>query len=140
MACPCFYPVEPLVVAGRRPTLAPLGDLWSGMCHAADAEWRPNSDTLQRQCNFGYARTKCARCPAGGPDAVRFCISSDQGGAIGVHWVVEKDHMPFAHGRLEYSRADAGFETAHPDARIAQQAQAYVHSYLRRTENGHERD
>jgi len=32
---------------------------------------------------------------------------------------------------LEYSRADAGFKTPHPDACVTRQAQAYVGSYLR---------
>jgi hypothetical protein len=45
---------------------------------------------------------------------------------------MEKDHLPFAHGPLEYSCADAGFRTAHPDACVNQQAQAYVSGYLRR--------
>jgi hypothetical protein len=111
----------------------PLGDSWSGVCLAAPAgEWLPDPLTLQQFCNFGYAREKCARVPAAGPDAVRFGISHDQNGIVRIYWVVEKDHLPFAHGPLEYSRAEAGFRTAHPDACITQQAQAYVSGYLRR--------
>ena len=111
----------------------PLGDSWSGVCRAAPAgEWRPDPHTLQQLCNFGYAREKCWRVPADGPDAVRFGISHDREGLVGIYWVMEKDHLPFAHGPLDYSRADAGFRTAHPDACVTRQAQAYVSSYLRR--------
>src|ERR1035438_1653010 len=99
----------------------PLGDAWSGVCRAApDREWLPDANTLQQLCNFGYAREKCARVPADTPDAVR------------IYWVMEKDHLPFAHGPLEYSRAEADFWTAHPDACITQQALAYLGSYLHR--------
>lgn len=111
----------------------PLGDAWSGICCAAPAgEWRPDANTLQQLCNFGYARAKCGRVPPGAPDAVRFGISNDREGLIRIYWVMEKDHLPFAHGPLEYSRAEAGFVAAHPDAGLTRQAQAYITSYLRR--------
>lgn len=111
----------------------PLGDAWSGVCRAVpDAEWAPDPNTLQQLCNFGYARERCARVPAGGPDALRFGISHDRGGIVRIYWVMEKDHLPFAHGPLDYSRAEAGFQTAHPDGRVNRQAEAYVSSYLRR--------
>ncbi len=111
----------------------PLGDAWSGVCRAAPGnEWTPDAATVQQFCNFGYAREKCGRVPADAPDAVRFGISDDQNGLIRICWVMEKDHLPFAHGALEYSRAEAGFRAAHPDACVAQQAQAYVSSYLSR--------
>jgi hypothetical protein len=48
---------------------------------------------------------------------------------------MEKDHLPFAHGPLEYSRAKSGFLAAHPDVRVTQQARAYISSYLRRIED-----
>ena len=132
MACPWFYPVERLQPgAGKRLPPVPLGDLRSGICHAfPGAEWTPDSGTARRLCNFGYAREKCSRFPVDGPDAVRFSISQDQDGLIRIYWVVEKDHLPSAHGRLEYSRTEACFRSSHPDARITQQAQAYVDSYL----------
>ena len=63
---------------------------------------------------------------------MRFSISHDREGLIGIYWVMEKDHLPFAHGALEYSRGEAGFPTAHPDGRLTQQARAYIGSYLRR--------
>ena len=114
----------------------PLGDAWSGVCLAAlDSEWRPDARTMERNCNFGYAREKCGRVPYEVPDAVRFTIAFDRDGVIGVEWVMEKDHLPFAHGPLAYSRDAAGFVEAHPDTRLTQQARAYVASYLRR-QNG----
>jgi hypothetical protein len=112
----------------------PLGGAWSGICRAAPAgEWRPDSNVQQQLCNFGYARGKCPRVPAGAPDAVRFSISDDREGLIRIYWVMEKDHSPFAHGPLEYSRAEAGFLAAHADASLTRQAQAYIGSYLSRT-------
>ncbi len=117
----------------------PLGDAWSGVCLATlEAEWRPDPRTLQQHCNFGYARGKCGRVPADAPDAVRFSIAQDRDGLIGIQWVMEKEHLPVAHGPLEYSRATAGFVAGHPDARLTQQAQAYVASYLRRKRDCHE--
>jgi len=114
----------------------PLGDSWSGVCRAApQGEWLPDPRTLQQFCNFGYAKGKCGRVPCDGPDAVRFGISHDRDGLIRIYWVMEKDHLPFAHGPLEYSRAEAGFRTAHPDVRVTQQARAYIGSYLRRKED-----
>jgi hypothetical protein len=114
----------------------PLGDSWSGVCRAApEGDWLPDPNTLQQLCNFGYARQKCARVPAAAPDAVRFTISNDRDGIVGIYWVMEKDHLPFAHGPLEYSRAHGSLRTAHPDPCLTQQAQAYAGSYLRRKED-----
>ena len=120
--------------------MLPLGAWWKGVCFAvpgaplvegvaAGAGWcDPN-------CNLGYARGACARFPAGeGPDAVRFTISSHESTAIRIYYVVERDHYPLAHGRLEYSTARAGFVTPPEAATLERQAQAYVESYLRRKE------
>jgi hypothetical protein len=121
----------PLAVGKRTPPM-PLGDAWSGVCRAQpEGEWLPDPQTLQQLCNFGYSREKCARVPADSPDAVRFGVSHDRDGIVSIYWVVEKDHLPVAHGPLEYARADAGFPAAHPDTCVAQQAQAYIASYLR---------
>jgi hypothetical protein len=134
MACPYFYPVE----ARAGSAMLPLGDWWKGVCHAvpgapqeAGGSW---CDTACNTfCNLGYARGECARFPEGeGPDAVRFTISSHESTAIGIYYVVERDHHPFAHGRLEYSLTAAAFVTPPESAMLARQAQAYVESYLRR--------
>ena len=136
MACPYFYPVERAPLAqGKQTALMPLGDVWSGICRARpDAEWTPDPHTIHQLCNFGYAREKCGRVPAAGPDAMRFSIAGDRDDLIRIYWVMEKAHMPFAHGALEYSRAEAAFRTAHPEACAARQAEAYMTSYLRRKE------
>jgi len=135
MACPCFYPVERIGQPGRKSPPGPLGDVWTGICRARpEGEWLPDAVTAQQLCNYGYAGQRCARFP-GGPDAVRFSISKDQDGVIGIHFVVEKDHLPLAHGPLEYSREAARFTLSHSDASVAQQAQAYISSYLRRKED-----
>jgi len=120
--------------------MLPLGDWWTGLCHAVPGEPQDGggSDasrnaTCGTMCNLGYARGECARFPEGdGPDAVRFTISSHEGAAIGIYYVVERDHHPFAHGRLEYSLTAAGFVTPPETATLARQAQAYVESYMRR--------
>ena len=132
MACPYFYPLERAPQSGKKLPPAPLGDVWSGACHADADEWRPDPQTARELCNFGYARGRCARLPGDGPDAVRFTISHDRRGLIGIYWVVEKDHLPHAHGPLQYSEAQAGFVNAHPDACIARQAEAYLSSYCDR--------
>jgi hypothetical protein len=110
----------------------PLGGSWRGECHAAKAAGTLCGGTL---CNFGYARGQCARFPGGaGPDAVRFTISSFEPGAIGIYYVAERDHLPFEHGRLEYSPL-AGAVTATPASRtLARQACAYAECFLHRKE------
>jgi hypothetical protein len=102
----------------------PLGDAWSGVCRAAAAgEWLPDPQTVQQFCNFGYAREKCARVPVDGPDAVRFGISNDREDLIRIYWVMEKDHLPFAHGpasrnrRRHTSAAICGGKRTAPDER-----------------------
>jgi hypothetical protein len=136
MACPYFSPIERSAQSnGKKMPPAPLGDTWSGVCHAAQGDWQPDPQTVQQLCNFGYARGRCARMPEDGPDAVRFSISHDRDGLIRIYWVMEKAHLPFAHGPLEYSHDGGSIGDAHPDACIAQQGQAYVSSYLRRKGN-----
>ena len=118
--------------------MLPLGDWWTGVCHAVpgtpqDAGGSGCDTSRGTTCNLGYARGECAQFPEGdGPDAVRFTISSHDGAAIGIYFVVERNHHPCAHGRLEYSLAAAAFLTPPESATLARQAQAYVESYVRR--------
>jgi hypothetical protein len=118
--------------------MLPLGDWWTGVCHAMpgapqDAGGIGCDTSRGVTCNLGYARGECARFPEGdGPDAVRFTISSHDGAAIGLYYVVERNHHPFAHGRLEYSIAASAFLTPPESTTLARQAQAYVESYVRR--------
>jgi hypothetical protein len=136
MACPYFYPVE----AHAGSAMLPLGAWWSGVCHAlpgappAEAG-APGGGPCDTHCNLGYARGDCPRFPDGeGPDAVRFTITGHDSTAIRICYVIERDHHPFAHGRLEYSPAAAAFLAPPETATLARQAQAYVESYLRRKE------
>ena len=115
-------------------TLRPLRNFWSGMCHAEAAQPFEQSDEhiLSDCCNMGYARGKCSRYPAAnGPDAVRFTVVRDAEPMIHVSFAVEKNHLPYAQGLLEYSRTEQAFVVNHPNRLIEQQARAYLAGYLR---------
>ena len=137
MACPYFYPLAP-GGHGAIPTphdaMLPLGDAWTGICRALpERPAQPDEAGVRPLCNLGYARGNCARFPAGdGPDAVRFTISRDDGVTVGIYYVVERDHHPFAHGSLACSMASGQWTSAPVDDTLQRQAQAYVESYLRR--------
>ena len=136
MACPYFYPVERHAgVLGTQSAILPLGDAWSGVCRAAPGPPRQTEEAqLLPLCSFGYARGRCDCFPQNdtGPDAVRFTISSDDGSSLGLYYVMESDHHPFAHGPLEYSLTNSRFLQPPVDDIFARQAEAYVLSYLRR--------
>ena len=134
MACPYFFPVERRSSAADvRDAMLPLGDSWSGLCRAtAGPLSTPDESALRPLCNLGYARGNCPQFPSSdGPDAVRFTISRDSGGTLGIAFVVERDHHPFAHGRLEYDAA-SGILSQAPGEILARQACAYAESYRRR--------
>ena len=116
--------------------MLPLGAWWRGICQAVPGETgAPGGDWSGTNCNLGYARGECARFPEGeGPDAVRFTVSSHENATIRIYYVVERNHHPFAHGRLEYSLAAAAFSMVPESATLARQALAYVESYLQRKE------
>jgi hypothetical protein len=48
-----------------------------------------------------------------------------------VSFAVEKNHLPYAQGLLEYSREEQLFVVSHPNRLIEQQARAYLAGYLR---------
>jgi hypothetical protein len=134
MACPYFCPVAPDPDrSSAAHAMLPLGDAWSGVCHAdPNAPWQPDAATLYPLCNIGYARSRCARFPAGdGPDAVRFSIRAAEGSALELYYVVERDHLPYAHGALEYT-AEADLRPAPGLPAVTRLARAYVSSYFRR--------
>jgi len=123
--------------------MLPLGDAWSGFCHAVpDSPWQPGSETLYPLCNLGYARGRCPRFPAGdAPDAVRFTIRADLGSSLQLYFVLERDHLPVAHGPLEFvpshaapgdAAASGAFRPAPDHPAVARLARAYVDSYFRR--------
>ncbi len=125
MSCPYFYPTE----SRGGSELYPLGDRWAGECRAkADPPFEAGEAVC---CNLGYARGQCERFPAGdGPDAVRFAITQADGAGVTVAYVQERDHHPFAHGKLTYSFS-AGF-AAPAEEMLGRQAAAYIASYQRR--------
>ena len=138
MSCPYFYPVEPRAGDNdTRSAMLPLGGLWTGMCHAVAGEVeQPDDAAVRPLCHLGYARGKCPRFPADDPgaDAVRFSISRDDGSAVYLYYVLERDHHPSRHGPLEYTRALGRFVAPPPDAAVCRQAEAYLASYLRNKE------
>ena len=132
MCCPYFDPAEPRGAGGSA--MLPLGGEWAGLCRAAPgAPAQPDEAGLHGLCNLGYARGACRRFPAGeGPDAVRFTVRAADESGLRLYYVVERDHHPFAHGPLEYSRA-LGLLVNLPEGELlGRQALAYVRSYLRR--------
>jgi hypothetical protein len=125
MSCPYFRPLQP----HHGKAVFPLGDFWTGLCASDPAA--PRAPLEQSPCNLGYARGRCALFPEGdGPDAVRFTIASHGDAGIGVYYVMERDHEPFAHGPLDYSFT-SGIAPGE-NAALAIQAGAYVASYLHR--------
>jgi len=141
MCCPYFSPLEARTVAeDTRHSMLPLGGFWYGTCGAegfTDDKKRSSVLLDLRCCNLGYARGQCTRFPKDGEaDAVRFTISSDGPESVGLYYVIERDHLPFAHGRLTYSRTARSIEQLPSSDRLARQAQAYIESYLRRLGNG----
>jgi hypothetical protein len=135
MACPYFDAVKPRGTADcSRSAMLPLGDAWDGVCRTnADRPWEPDEITLLSFCNMGYARGCCARFPADdGPDAARFTIAADTPETLRVYYVLERDHHPWSHGPLEFSRAGAAFVDSPASPSAVRLARAYVESYLRR--------
>jgi hypothetical protein len=135
MACPYFHAVKPRSQTdGSRSAMLPLGDAWDGVCRALpESAWEPDEITLLTLCNMGYARGCCPRFPAGdGPDAARFTIARGGPETIHVYYVLERDHRPWAHGPLEFSRAGGALPDQPASEATLRLARAYVESYLRR--------
>lgn len=135
MACPFFAPSRRLEIAGWvRPPRLPLGDFFSGACHAKAAETVEPPDSHQRDlCNCGYARGRCDRFPGDqAPDAVRFSVTEDTPARLLVVYVVEKDHAPAEFGTLEYAVDEARLDGPAMSDVLVQQARAFLESYLSR--------
>ena len=135
MPCPFFAPFRRLEITGWvRPPRFPLGDPFGGACHAQPGDVLEPPEAQQRElCNCGYARTRCDRFPGGSAaDAVRFSVTGDSPARLLVVYVFEKDHAPVEHGTLQYTVADAHLEGPLISEVLAQQARAFVESYLRR--------
>jgi hypothetical protein len=120
--------------ARRGKIRPPLGDFYEGECHARPAEiHRPESSLQVEACNFGYAARQCGCFPdADGPEAVRFCVREDTGSEVRIDYVLERKHLPFAHGSVIYERRGKTWAGVLPPRSLLQrQAQAYLESYLR---------
>jgi hypothetical protein len=117
-----------------RPPRFPLGDPFGGACHARPAEVVEPPESRQRElCNCGYARGRCDRFPSDSAgDAVRFSITDETPSRLSVVYVVEKDHAPVEFGTLEYAVADAHLDGPVISEILAQQARAFLESYLGR--------
>lgn len=132
MACPFFAPSRRLENTDWvLPPRYPLGDLFSGTCHASTSNLTEGH--RDECCNFGYARGLCNRFPGGGaPDAVRFSVTDDTPTRLLVVYVIEKDHAPVEHGTLEYTVADTRLDGPVITDVLAQQARVFLESYLSR--------
>ena len=120
-----------------HPSRLPLGAGWEGDCTAHDTEPIPAGDQLAH-CNLGYAKD-CPRLPKERKwDAVRFAVTSEHESRICLAYVCEKDHLPSAHGRLEYSVIQSRWLSSHPDLRIQKMAECFLESWFaksRRSDN-----
>lgn len=132
MACPFFEPafdVPPDPWQERwthRPRL-PLGDCYSGACHAAQPA-RSVTEAERDLCNQGYARGQCPHFPAGcAADAVRFSVTNSSVTSeepLRLVYILEKDHAPLEHGEIDASALP-------PDPILAAQARAFIASLRR---------
>ncbi len=98
---------------------------------------RPPNQLLRRSGNtaiIGYARGHCTHFPTSsdGADAVRFSITNDQDGAIGLLYILEKDYGPLRHAPLVYDAAAGDFTGPLESGTLRAQAQQFVRSYLSR--------
>ena len=133
MACPFFAPSHRLEFTGwARPPRFPLGDAFRGACHALPSVVFEPPEAHQREvCNCGYARGRCDRFPHGSAgDAVRFSVTGQTSSRLSMIYVVEKDHAPAEHGTLEFALADLSLAGPPIGDVLAQQARAFVESYL----------
>lgn len=83
-------------------------------------------------CNLGYAKA-CPRLPKERTcDAVRFAVVKESSAGVSVQFVLEANHLPAAHGVLEYDQAGKCWKTFHPDLRMQKLAESFLQSYLDR--------
>lgn len=138
MACPFFLPTE-RIASDLWPHRArlPLGDGYRGVCTAPGQEHAaPGDGELKDFCNLGYAKG-CPRLPRERhADAVRFIVTQDRDGQVGLYFTAERDHAPREHGPLTFDRAQQRWLAPHPDARVQRMAECYLQSYFSRKSPG----
>jgi hypothetical protein len=133
VACPFFFPtVKSDSIAWAFPARLPLGSGYCGTCHAAGSEAVPAESELRDFCNLGYS-DGCSRLPQERrADCVRFAVAVDNGATISLHYVLERDHAPVEHGRLEFNCESRVWAAQASDLVLQSQAEAYLKSYLER--------
>jgi hypothetical protein len=130
MPCPCFLPEQPMPRdTAPRPARAPLADVFSGQCSAGAAV---DTATVIENCNFGYARGRCAAFPADAAwDALRYSAPRDAfDDLVQIVWVAERNYSPVEHGRAHYSRARRELVDPPQDAVVHRQALAFAARYV----------
>jgi len=143
LACPYFMPVAKLENGSwPHPARLPLGCGWTGHCTAAGHENEtPTQDILEAFCNLGYA-TGCSWAPAQRLwDSVRFSVSAPPSAAgertgarpLQLAYICERNHLPAAHGELEFDLAQSVWLRRHDDARIQKMAECFLEAYLKKT-------
>ncbi|HEY7333833.1 MAG TPA: hypothetical protein VH639_03040 [Bryobacteraceae bacterium] len=136
VACPYFLPRGKLATGlwVHEPRL-PLGDAYSGICHARPCEpCLPSEKRQEDLCNYGYAGGICERFPADGPaDAVRFSLASEDRAHLRIVYAIEKEHAPIEFGEFEFSTSTNALVLAPANPVLAAQAEAFARSYLART-------
>ena len=120
--------------AWTHPGRLPLGSGWVGHCTAPGHEGViPEPDRLQQDCTLGYA-SNCTYLPAQREaDAIRFAVSSESETHVMVTYACERNHLPAAHGNLEYRIHDARWASLHPDPRIQKMAECFLESWRQKT-------
>jgi hypothetical protein len=139
VACPFFLPVEKLENAGwLHAHRLPLGAGWAGRCTAPTHEdANLSNEELREFCNLGYA-SQCARLPRERAwDSVRFGAKIATGNQTGrssdcveVRYICERDHLPAAHGRLEFYPSRGEWGKKHFDHRVQRLAECFLESWL----------
>jgi hypothetical protein len=134
VACPYFMPTERSIEgAWIHPARLPLGSGWEGHCTAPGHEGvTPEPERLQQECSMGYA-SSCPRLPADrASDAVRFSVASENEARVLVTYACERNHLPAAHGNLEFRLHDRQCANSHSDPRIQKMAECFLESWLRK--------
>ena len=135
-------------MAWAFPSRLPLGAGFCGTCRAPTPAWAksaqsggpgaagegaeatPDDAALRDFCNVGYARG-CSRMPVERrADSVRFAVTADKGERVILSYVYDRDHLPVAHGQLEYDCIRQRWLSAVADACLERQAECYLAIYL----------
>ena len=135
MSCPYFIPTE-ILSGAQWPHRArlPLGDGFAGHCCATQVT--PTDDELRDFCNLGYSlhyERKCPHCPESRDwDAIRVGVIGEEGSAVRLDYVCERDFAPIEHGILTFDRSVSQWTSTHSDVRVQGKADAYLRLWLER--------